>query len=202
MLAKGQSWFVMPRKSILAAMANDARVTIETSCPPVILTSSARPTSSVSAHPELSSFAPCLIYPSNRCPPIATSCVVLPSPGISAWTISCLFGTCSLFVTVNALPSFATAPIMTATDSFAPYLAVESNGIESVNARWGNLTAILAGDILLGRASEIAASLGPVALVGLGCRVSRADRPRFGWAAPGASSTMARPTGRRSPACG
>src|SRR5689334_24965186 len=33
-------------------------------------------------------------------------------------------------------------------------------GIESVNARWGNLTAILAGDILLGRASEIAASLG------------------------------------------
>ena len=33
-------------------------------------------------------------------------------------------------------------------------------GIESVNSRWGNLTAILAGDILLGRASEIAASLG------------------------------------------
>ena len=33
-------------------------------------------------------------------------------------------------------------------------------GIESVNARWGNLTAILAGDFLLARASEIAASLG------------------------------------------
>jgi heptaprenyl diphosphate synthase len=30
----------------------------------------------------------------------------------------------------------------------------------SVNARWGNLTAILAGDFLLSRASEIAASLG------------------------------------------
>jgi heptaprenyl diphosphate synthase len=33
-------------------------------------------------------------------------------------------------------------------------------GIESVNHRWGNLTAILAGDFLLARASEIAASLG------------------------------------------
>src|SRR3954454_5864846 len=33
-------------------------------------------------------------------------------------------------------------------------------GIDSVNARWGNLTAILAGDFLLARASEIAASLG------------------------------------------
>ena len=33
-------------------------------------------------------------------------------------------------------------------------------GIQSVNARWGNLTAILAGDFLLARASEIAASLG------------------------------------------
>jgi heptaprenyl diphosphate synthase len=33
-------------------------------------------------------------------------------------------------------------------------------GIESVNARWGNLRAILAGDFLLARASEIAASLG------------------------------------------
>jgi heptaprenyl diphosphate synthase len=32
--------------------------------------------------------------------------------------------------------------------------------VESVNARWGNLTAILAGDFLLARASEIAASLG------------------------------------------
>src|SRR5687767_12361044 len=33
-------------------------------------------------------------------------------------------------------------------------------GVQSVNARWGNLTAILAGDFLLARASEIAASLG------------------------------------------
>ena len=33
--------------------------------------------------------------------------------------------------------------------------------VDSVNARWGNLVAILAGDFLLARASEIAASLGP-----------------------------------------
>ncbi|MDQ1392720.1 MAG: hypothetical protein QOF30_1697 [Acidimicrobiaceae bacterium] len=33
-------------------------------------------------------------------------------------------------------------------------------GVESVNARWGNLMAIVAGDFLLARASEIAASLG------------------------------------------
>src|SRR3954447_20680242 len=32
--------------------------------------------------------------------------------------------------------------------------------VESVNARWGNLTAILAGDFLLARASELAAALG------------------------------------------
>jgi heptaprenyl diphosphate synthase len=32
--------------------------------------------------------------------------------------------------------------------------------VESVNARWGNLRAILAGDFLLARASELAASLG------------------------------------------
>lgn len=32
--------------------------------------------------------------------------------------------------------------------------------VESVNARWGNLKAILAGDFLLARASEIAAGLG------------------------------------------
>ena len=32
--------------------------------------------------------------------------------------------------------------------------------VESVNSRWGNLIAILAGDFLLARASEIAASLG------------------------------------------
>ena len=38
--------------------------------------------------------------------------------------------------------------------------------VESVNAKWGNLQAILAGDFLLARASEIAASLG-VEIAGL-----------------------------------
>ncbi len=38
--------------------------------------------------------------------------------------------------------------------------ATTRRGVESVNARWGNLVAILAGDYLLARASEIAASLG------------------------------------------
>jgi heptaprenyl diphosphate synthase len=38
--------------------------------------------------------------------------------------------------------------------------AEQRRGVESVNARWGNLVAILAGDFLLARASEIAASLG------------------------------------------
>ena len=33
-------------------------------------------------------------------------------------------------------------------------------GVPSVNARWGNLVAILSGDFLLSRASELAASLG------------------------------------------
>ena len=38
--------------------------------------------------------------------------------------------------------------------------AANRRGVQSVNARWGNLVAILAGDFLLARASEIAASLG------------------------------------------
>jgi heptaprenyl diphosphate synthase len=38
--------------------------------------------------------------------------------------------------------------------------ASSRRGVESVNARWGNLVAILAGDFLLARASEIAANLG------------------------------------------
>src|SRR5262249_61532058 len=38
--------------------------------------------------------------------------------------------------------------------------ATHRRGVESANARWGNLVAILAGDFLLARASEIAASLG------------------------------------------
>jgi heptaprenyl diphosphate synthase len=39
--------------------------------------------------------------------------------------------------------------------------AESRRGVQSANARWGNLTSILAGDFLLARASEIAASLGP-----------------------------------------
>jgi heptaprenyl diphosphate synthase len=38
--------------------------------------------------------------------------------------------------------------------------AATRRGVESVNARWGNLKAILAGDFLLAKASEIAAGLG------------------------------------------
>jgi len=38
--------------------------------------------------------------------------------------------------------------------------AITRRGVESVNSRWGNLKAILAGDFLLAKASEIAASLG------------------------------------------
>jgi heptaprenyl diphosphate synthase len=39
--------------------------------------------------------------------------------------------------------------------------ATRRRGVESVNARWGNLVAIVAGDFLLARSAEIAASLGP-----------------------------------------
>jgi len=38
--------------------------------------------------------------------------------------------------------------------------AVVRRQVESVNARWGNIRAILAGDFLLARASELASSLG------------------------------------------
>jgi heptaprenyl diphosphate synthase len=38
--------------------------------------------------------------------------------------------------------------------------AATRRGVETVNAKWGNLQAILAGDFLLSRASGIAASLG------------------------------------------
>ena len=38
--------------------------------------------------------------------------------------------------------------------------ATSRRGVVSANARWGNLVSILAGDFLLARASEIAASLG------------------------------------------
>ena len=46
-------------------------------------------------------------------------------------------------------------------------------GVETVNAKWGNLQAILAGDFLLSRASEIAASLG-TEIAGL---LAQHDRP-------------------------
>jgi heptaprenyl diphosphate synthase len=39
--------------------------------------------------------------------------------------------------------------------------AVRRRGVESVNARWGNIVAVVAGDFLLARSAEIAASLGP-----------------------------------------
>lgn len=39
--------------------------------------------------------------------------------------------------------------------------AVLRRNVESVNSRWGNLIAIVAGDFLLARSAEIAASLGP-----------------------------------------
>ena len=38
--------------------------------------------------------------------------------------------------------------------------AASRRGVESANSKWGNLVAILAGDFLLARASEIAAALG------------------------------------------
>lgn len=38
--------------------------------------------------------------------------------------------------------------------------AQQRRGVDSANARWGNLVAILAGDFLLARASELAAALG------------------------------------------
>ena len=46
-------------------------------------------------------------------------------------------------------------------------------GVESVNVRWNNLTAILAGDFLLARASEIAARLGTEVAGLLGATIAR-----------------------------
>ena len=46
-------------------------------------------------------------------------------------------------------------------------------GVESVNHRWGNLVAILAGDFLMARASEIAASLGTEVAGLLGATIGR-----------------------------
>lgn len=38
--------------------------------------------------------------------------------------------------------------------------ATTRHGVDSINARWGNLRAVLSGDYLMARASELAASLG------------------------------------------
>lgn len=51
--------------------------------------------------------------------------------------------------------------------------ATDRRGVQSVNARWGNLMAILAGDFLLARASEIAASLGTEVAALLARTISR-----------------------------
>ena len=51
--------------------------------------------------------------------------------------------------------------------------ATNRRGVPSVNAKWGNLVAILAGDFLLARASEIAASLGTEVAALLARTISR-----------------------------
>jgi heptaprenyl diphosphate synthase len=51
--------------------------------------------------------------------------------------------------------------------------ATDRRGVQSVNSRWGNLMAILAGDFLLARASEIAASLGTEVAALLARTISR-----------------------------
>ena len=51
--------------------------------------------------------------------------------------------------------------------------ATTRRAVDSVNARWGNLKAILAGDFLLARASEIAAGLGTEVAGLLAATISR-----------------------------
>ena len=46
-------------------------------------------------------------------------------------------------------------------------------GVETVNAKWGNVAAILAGDFLLARASEISAALGPAVSGLLGATIGK-----------------------------
>jgi heptaprenyl diphosphate synthase len=53
-------------------------------------------------------------------------------------------------------------------------------GVPSVNARWGNHRAILAGDFLLARASEIAASLGAEVAGLLGTTIGRLVEGQIG----------------------
>jgi heptaprenyl diphosphate synthase len=51
--------------------------------------------------------------------------------------------------------------------------AATRRGVPSVNGKWGNLVAIVAGDFLLARASEIAASLGTEVAGLLAATISR-----------------------------
>ena len=51
--------------------------------------------------------------------------------------------------------------------------ATTRRGVPSANARWGNLVAILAGDFLLARASEIAAGLGTEVVKVLAATIGR-----------------------------
>ncbi len=51
--------------------------------------------------------------------------------------------------------------------------ASSRRGVQSANARWGNLVAILAGDFLLAKASEIAAGLGTEVVRVLATTISR-----------------------------
>jgi heptaprenyl diphosphate synthase len=53
-------------------------------------------------------------------------------------------------------------------------------GVQSVNARWGNLVAILAGDFLLARASEIAAGLGTEVAALLAATIGRLCEGQIG----------------------
>lgn len=50
--------------------------------------------------------------------------------------------------------------------------AEKRHGVESVNAHWGNVTAVLGGDLLLGRASELSSLLGQEASHLLACTLS------------------------------
>ena len=58
--------------------------------------------------------------------------------------------------------------------------ATMRRGVVSVNARWGNLVAILAGDFLLARASEIAAGLGTEVAELLAATISRLCEGQIG----------------------
>jgi len=58
--------------------------------------------------------------------------------------------------------------------------ATSRRGVASVNARWGNLVAILAGDFLLAKASEIAAGLGTEVAALLASTIARLCEGQLG----------------------